>query len=81
MTELPITSLLTEEDLRDFIVSGESAAEKLGCLKFPCHTQSVEQLVKLVTEISVTVCGENKCNGLVRTRTESRKAMPSFETK
>lgn len=26
--------------------------------KFPCHTQSIEQCVKLVTEVSQKVCGE-----------------------
>lgn len=81
LTEPPITSHLTEDDLRNLIFSGESVAQHLESLKFPCHTQSVERFVKLVTEVSVSVCGENKRDGLVRTRTESRKSMPSFETK
>lgn len=81
LTEPPITSHITEDVLRNLLASGEPVAQHLGSLRFPCHTQSVERFVKLVTEVSAAVCGENKRDGLVRTRTESRKAMPSFETK
>ena len=81
LTEPPLTTDLTEGDLKNLISSGESVVQHLENLKFPCHTQSVERFVKLVTEVSAAVCGENKRDGLIRTRTESRKIMPSFESK
>ena len=49
--------------------------------KFPCHTQAVERMVKLVTEASSTVVGANVHDGFIRSTLESRKRLPSFETK
>lgn len=49
--------------------------------KFPCHTQAVERCVKLVTEASITVAGENAHDGLIRTKILSRSLMPSYDCK
>jgi len=32
---------------------------------FPCHTQSVERSVKLVTDASIAVCGESARDGFI----------------
>ena len=43
--------------------------------------QAVERGVKLVTEASTLVCGQNSRDSFIRSKTESRQKMPSFETK
>lgn len=47
----------------------------------PCHTQSVERCVKLVTEASMAVCGPEQRDGLILNTLQSRNNMPSFKTK
>ncbi|CAH1111186.1 unnamed protein product [Psylliodes chrysocephalus] len=54
ITEPPLTFNITNETLDD-IVTGKEA---LNFEKFPCHTQAVERCVKLVTEASTKVCGD-----------------------
>lgn len=78
VTEPPLTFSVTQKDLEDLINSGET---NLTFPKFPCHTQAVERCVKLVTEASAAVCGNVKRDGFIRSRLESRKIMPRFETK
>jgi len=50
-------------------------------IKFPCHTQSVETIVMLVTEFSKKVCGKRNRDGFIKTTLLSRSAMPSFDCK
>src|SRR5690606_30653202 len=40
--------------------------------KFPCHTQTVERCVKLVTEASQNVCGPESRDGYIRSTLLSR---------
>lgn len=47
----------------------------------PCHTQSVERCVKLVTEASKCVCGEERRDGFIINTLTSRNVMPVFRTK
>ena len=77
VTEPPILSRLSDEDLKDFIKSNDIPKFE----KSPCHTQSVERCVKLVTEASASVCGVEARDGFIRARVESRKCMPFFNTK
>ena len=49
--------------------------------EFPCHTQNVERMVKIVTEVSLTACSEEARDGIIRTKLKSRKDIPRFETK
>lgn len=49
--------------------------------KIPCHTQSVERCVKLVTEASLAVIGEEKREGFILNTLQSRNEMPIFRTK
>lgn len=49
--------------------------------KLPCHTQSVERCVKIVTEASRAVCGEDRRNGYIINTLHSRNVMPRFRTK
>lgn len=48
---------------------------------FPCNTQAVERCVRLVTEASLAVCGQENRDGFIQARIKSRNALPSFETK
>ena len=81
LTEPPITTHLSNEDIVQLIKSGECPMSALGNMNFPCHTQCVERGVKLTTEASLAVIGETKRGGYIRSRMESRRVMPSFETK
>lgn len=47
----------------------------------PCHTQAVERSVKLVTEASQRVCGQEARNGFIFNTLSSRRLMPRFESK
>ena len=49
--------------------------------KFSCHTQSTERAVKLVTEASAEVCGEEARDGFIRARLHDREEMPVLTTK
>lgn len=50
-------------------------------LSMPCHTQSVERCVKIVTEASMEVCGEDRRDGYILNTLQSRQKMPIFRTK
>ena len=54
---------------------------KLNVQRFPCHTQVVERLIKLVTEASSSVCGEEARDGFIRAKLASRSRISKFETK
>lgn len=46
-----------------------------------CHTQSVERMVKLVTEVSMKVADELRRDGYIRAVLLSRSEMPKFNNK
>ncbi|GBL83639.1 hypothetical protein AVEN_161984-1, partial [Araneus ventricosus] len=50
-------------------------------IKFPSHTQSVERIVKLITEASRKRVGPQNRGGFIRATLESRKQMSQFESK
>ena len=76
--EPPILANTPVNDLEMFVASGDVPVVDFP--KYPCHTQSVERGVKLVTEASAAVCGVNARDGFIRARLESRKVMPRFNT-
>ena len=47
---------------------------------FPCHTQAVERMVKVVTEASISI-GLKQREGAIQTKLASRSLNPKFETK
>lgn len=79
ITEPPLLKNLTDVELHSLVESPD-LVEKL-CPKYPCHTQSVERLVKLVTEASAKVYGYKNRDGYIRNTLKSRKIMPAFESK
>lgn len=82
ITEPPLTKNMAEEDIFNLKnIEGGLSTVKPEYAKFPCHTQAVERCVKLVTEASLAVCDSSSRDGFIRARIESRKSMPSFNTK
>jgi hypothetical protein len=79
ITEPPLTMELSQIDLERLVATHDVPV--LNFPKFPCHTQSVERSVKLVTEACAAVCGAKSRDGFIVNRLESRKLMPKFNTK
>lgn len=79
VTEPPVIKFLSDEVISEVITSGDCS--NINFPRFPCHTQSVERCVKLVTEASSEVFGMQRRDGLIRSRIASRKIMPKFNTK
>ena len=50
-------------------------------LHHPCHNQTVERHVKLVTEALAQVTGFESRDGLIRQKIRSRKLLKKFDTK
>ena len=75
ITEPPVTVTLPDSVI-------ESARDQpLELPAFPSHAQSVERCVRLVTEASRAVFGEDRRHGLIVSRQASRAARPRFKTK
>ena len=77
---------LSDEQIRAFVTNqnvrtNQNSQNVVAVQHFPCHTQAVERCVKLVTESSSAVCGEQQRDGFIRSRIESRKIMNTFDTK
>lgn len=83
ITEPPLTFKYSEKELKDMLISGCGTENEnlMAFPKLPCHTQTVERCVKLVTEASLAVCGHDARDGFIRSRLESRRLMPKFDTK
>lgn len=78
LTAPPLLKNLSCENLKDMI---GNVPEIINILNFPCHSQAVERCVKLVTETSSSVCGDDARDGFIRTRIASRATLPKFDTK
>lgn len=79
LTPPPIISKVSTQSLEELI--NTIVLPEFELIKFPCHTQSVERIVKLVTESCTKVCGEENRDGFIRTTLLSRSTMPSFDYK
>ncbi|KAF2880389.1 hypothetical protein ILUMI_25805, partial [Ignelater luminosus] len=49
--------------------------------RFPCHTQAVERVIKLVTDSLRPVWCSEARKGFIKSRITLQKSMPKFETK
>ena len=84
ITEPPMTKHITDEDLKKYISEAREPSCQMQSIdfpRFPCHTQAVERVIKLVTESSLSVCGPEARDGFVKAKIASQKMMPKFETK
>lgn len=77
ISEPPLTMDLPENHLMKIIQIEKEFQED----KLPCHTQAVERTVKIITDASKTVCGQESRDGYIRAKLEARKQLPSFENK
>ena len=48
---------------------------------YPCHTQAVERAVRLVSEASASVIGQDARNGFIRQRVHAQKELKTHATK
>ena len=81
-THITVPSLIFEVSdtvIMDWVKSNESQIVEFH--RFSCQTQAVELWVKLVTQASAAVCGQTSRDGFIRSRLESRRIMPAFDTK
>ena len=78
VTEPPSTKYLTNTEVETLIKSKEKPKNMTD---FPCHTQAVERMIKLVTDASAAVVGQENRDGYIRARIEGRKRLPRFEYK
>ena len=72
VTEPPLTNSLPNEDLLQCI------DQQMEVPNYPCHNQAVERNVKLVTEASLSVAGEEARHGMVLFTITSRKKYACF---
>jgi hypothetical protein len=70
---------MSVDEMEMLVASGETSVTDFP--RYPCHIQTVERTVKLVTDSFSSVCGEKARDGFIRVRLESRKIMPYFNTK
>ena len=75
VTEPAMTKNLDDEGLKSMLAS------PLSLPSYPCHTTSVERCVKLVSEASKQVYGEQARHGLILSRVGARVQRKMFETK
>jgi hypothetical protein len=77
--EPPMIKHIETEDLEIIILSKEWPT--MNFIKFHCHTQNMERNIRIVTEASQKVFGEDRRDGYIRATLQSRNLMPSFRTK
>ena len=66
VTEPPVMMRMTDTELKDLIKVGVTPTVLFP--RFPCHTQTVDKCVKLVTKASAAVWGQKSRAGLIRVK-------------
>ena len=79
VSEPSFTASLTSNDIRKMIKSNTFSGIETPDL--PCHTQSVECHIKLVSEASSLVCDHASREALIRNKLASTATIPCFDTK
>jgi hypothetical protein len=67
---LPVTMNMSDEDLKRIVFEPDEVLA--GILDFPCHTQSVERGIKLVTEAEKSVFGAKNQDATIKVKQKSR---------
>jgi len=75
----PVMKDLSDSEIITFVKN--KATDKVDYPRFPCHTQGTERCIKLVTQASAAVCGEERRDGFIHARLHSRKIMKTFNHK
>jgi len=78
ITESPLTRIILDQEITNNIKTRAAFEE---ARHFPCYTQGVERLIRLVSDASAKVFGPEARDGYNRARIESRKELPTYNTK
>jgi len=79
VSEPPLLKNIPSEDIQKKI--RDKTMPGLTNSGIPWHSQVVERMIKLMTEASSKVCGENEREGFITVTLESRKNLAKFDTK
>ncbi|GBO05495.1 hypothetical protein AVEN_263789-1 [Araneus ventricosus] len=79
VTEPPLTMHIKDKDLKEMCKEKQFPA--LTFEEFPCHTQSVERCVKLISEAAMKVCDDTARYGYIRAQFQARKELPTLTTR
>ena len=79
VSEPVFTASITTEKIKEMISKKKFIDVKIPAL--PCHTQSVERHIKLVTEAVSSVCDHENREGYIFNTLKSRATMPHFNSK
>ena len=79
VSEPSFTAFATSNDVRKMIKS--NTLSKIKTSDLPCHIQSVERHIKMVSEALSLVCDHARREGLIRNKLASKATMPCFDTK
>ncbi|GBN06576.1 hypothetical protein AVEN_62671-1 [Araneus ventricosus] len=63
------------------IVAMVKVRKKEEWSKYPCHTEAVERCIRLMSEASESVYGEEKRHGFILNRKQSRSLIKQYNTK
>ena len=74
VTEPPITMNVTDSELDSFILD----KTVFDFENYPLHTQAVERAIKLVSEASSKVCGQDSRDGYIHTVLASRESISNL---
>ena len=77
--EPPLLRNVSDNDLKQCITNKNF--DTLQFPRFPCHTQGTERCIRLVTQASAAKCGQERQDGFICVRIQSRTLMKKFETK
>lgn len=75
VSEPPLTCSLSTSEVKNFINT------PMKVPNWPCHTQSIERVVKMVTEASAKYFSQEKRDGGIRAQETSRRLMSKNESK
>ncbi|GBM38116.1 hypothetical protein AVEN_40987-1 [Araneus ventricosus] len=78
VTKPPLTMHTKDKDLKE--MCKEEQFPVLSFEEFLCHTQSVEQCVKRISEAVMKVCG-GTARGYIRAKLQARKELLMFDNK
>ncbi|GBL91019.1 hypothetical protein AVEN_226520-1 [Araneus ventricosus] len=79
VTETLLAMRIKDKDRKK--IRKEEEFPALTLEEFPCHTQSVERCVKLISEAAMKVCGETTRDGYIRAKLQARKELPTSDNK
>ena len=81
LTPPPLLHDFTNDEIDKAIVEGNPLLLGSKLLNISCHPQAVERMIKLVTVASSKVCVQTSRDGYIRAALQSRKVIPTFNTK